>query len=128
MQMKVIDFKKIIVAEDSHICHSLMRDYIKNLGLEQQTSFFYDGTSVYNEVNQALRQTMSAINTLRSERERPYVFKPLEIMILDNQMPGMIGIELVKKIKSEIEGINCSQNKVVVQEPKFVICSAFLTA
>jgi CheY-like chemotaxis protein len=71
---------------------------------------------------------MSAINSLRSDSKEPHKFKPLEIMILDNQMPGMIGIEIVKKIKNEIKGINVSQNKVVVQEPKFVICSAFLTA
>jgi CheY-like chemotaxis protein len=60
---------------------------------------------------------MSAIETLDSDRKEPYTFKPLEIMILDNQMPGMIGVEIVKKIKSEIAGINSSQNKVIVQEP-----------
>ena len=48
-------------------------------------------------------------------------------MILDNQLPGMLGVDVIAKLKAQIRLINLNQNQIHIMEPYFNIISAFIT-
>jgi CheY-like chemotaxis protein len=49
-------------------------------------------------------------------------------MLLDMQMPGMSGVELIKQIKRFILDLNSKQDTIIMVEPEFIIVTAYVTA
>ena len=60
--------------------------------------------------------------------DNPSVPQPLQLMILDNQMPRMMGLEVISNLREQINGRNrTGRRQTQIREPKFVICSSFMT-
>lgn len=46
-------------------------------------------------------------------------------MLLDNQMPGMDGIQVISKLRDFIDELNFKSTKIEVIYPEFVLVTAF---
>jgi CheY-like chemotaxis protein len=78
--------------------------------MHDQSEFFYSGSLVFDRVSEAYKKVANSINYLmmvdstQSCGSRSTLrILPIEVMILDNQMPGMTGIDIITKLRLQIK-------------------------
>jgi CheY-like chemotaxis protein len=86
---------------------------LRVLGVEEKTQHFFDGGRVY-------------YYAMKIYQMKPNEAQPIKLMILDNQMPLLQGIDVIKKIRSHIMKANMNR-RVAIQEPIFMLVSSFMT-
>lgn len=73
---------RILIAEDQKICVQAYKDLLENLEINQDVDFCYTGAEILDKAIQIYK-------------ERPGDPKPIQLMILDNQMPKKLGMEVI---------------------------------
>ena len=85
---------------------------MKELFVLDRCAFFYSGDLVLD----------FAVKTIKNS---PGQAQPIKLMLLDNQMPRITGVEVVKQLRAFISKQNETRN-VELKEPKFVIVTAYM--
>lgn len=111
-QQAKAELTSILVAEDSKICHDVIRAQFEQLKIVHKCAFFYTGDRVLDY----------AIKMYEDHPEHP---QPVKLMLLDNHMPRLMGILVVQKVREYIKKQNTTR-EVKIKEPMFVIVSAYI--
>ena len=82
--MNLPEHPKILVAEDGHVCMSALKHYISEAKIESKCAFFRRGDDCLDKVRQM------KINEV-----------DIELLILDNLMPGKTGIQIAEEVRKE---------------------------
>ena len=88
--MKYSHINRILVAEDQAINMEVVKRQITRVGLLERTELYYNGQDAFERVIQILDEAKDCPS-------------PIDLMLIDQQMPLMKGIELVKNVKAEID-------------------------
>lgn len=112
MQFSFSTVKDIFVAEDSKICMDVIESQLEQLGIRTKCELFFAGDQILNAA-------------IKHYKDYPEDAQPIKLMLLDNQMPRMLGFEVVRNLRSFINEQN-QVRKVKIKEPTFAIVSAFL--
>lgn len=100
-----------------------MKVNLDSLSVTKSVEYCYNGKeALYAAINQI--QLSFELQKLNEERQK-VVIQPIDLMLLDYQMPGATGLEVVKQIQNVIDGLNLEQNIVKIVEPEFVIVTAY---
>lgn len=83
----------ILVADDSDICQKVLKEQFEELGVKQHCSFFFKGDEVLNHAKKLIDEA--------TDEEQP-----IQLMLLDNMMPNVIGIEVVSLLREHIKKAN----------------------
>lgn len=116
---------KILVADDQLINLEVVKAQLSELNLIDQCEFFLNGLDVYEAaltiLEKAHKQSPTSVYI--------QVVQPISFMLLDSQMPKLLGINVVEKVRKFINESNATELglKVHLKEPEFVFLTAFCT-
>ena len=81
---------KILIAEDSEVCMKVLKDQISALGLDSKTDFFVSGDQILEKATKLIQES------------RDGEAKPIQLMLLDNQMPRKSGQQVIAELRQII--------------------------
>ena len=113
---------RIIVAEDQMINLAVLKGNLGELGLTSKCEFVMNGQDAVEKCCKII----DAEYKFESEWREGTVL-PVSLCLFDFQMPKLNGLDAVRKIKTFIKNINNEGGKLQVQEPLFVIQTAYFS-
>lgn len=102
-----------MVAEDSLISMTVIKNQIQNLGLQNRTSFFTNGQELINKVESILAQPLA------SDR-------PISIILTDFQMPKKNGIQVLTAVR-KMFARKAKELGYALHLPKVVFLTAYIS-
>ena len=106
------------MAEDFPIMMNVIKNQIAELEMTHQCSFCYDGQEA---INIAFSIIKTAIDDKATSAEE---IRPIDLMILDFQMPRKNGLDVIKSVRRFIQN---TKSDVKIIEPRFVFLTAYST-
>lgn len=118
----------IIIADDQAICLETIRTSLVKTGLQSQCTYLQSGSDAITTAIQLVKTKIEYLDDFsQSSGQLKIKTRPIALMILDMQMPGATGIEVIKRLKQVYDHFQMRSNHLVLIEPVFVIMTAFNT-
>jgi CheY-like chemotaxis protein len=99
------------VADDSPICLSVMENLMREFNLFENCEFFASGEFLFERAARIIEDCHNAHQNSDISDPQPVAhdkktIKPVDLMILDYQMPRMNGLEIIQRIRTKIKALN----------------------
>ena len=121
MEPSLWKISKIIAADDQILNIQVLKSYFAKLYLTKQVQYAYNGQQVIDFVKEIF------LGGLENRKTSGEVYKPINLLILDFQMPMKNGIQVVKEVKEFLRTQAESGLDLVIEEPTYVFLTAFAT-
>ena len=83
-----------------------MRDNLEKLSLTKSCKFYYNGIDALEAARQCIQEAYDKVSSFDSDH-----IQPLDFMLLDMQMPGLTGIQVIQKVRDKITQLNLDQSE-----------------
>ena len=107
------------MADDQAINLEVMKSSLKEFNLLKKCSFAINGQEAVDQVT----RTIDSLEDSILDSSKP--FRPVELMILDLQMPILNGLDVIKKVKQIYERLRVSHPESQIEKPTFIFVTAF---
>ena len=107
------------MADDQAINLEVMKSSLKEFNLLKKCSFAINGQEAVDQVT----RTIDSLEDSILDSSKP--FRPVELMILDLQMPVLNGLDAIKKVKQIYERLRARHPESQIEKPTFIFVTAF---
>lgn len=97
--------------------------------IQNKCEFCFNGTDTLNLATMLITKAFESSNVNKGQcgfSDSQIHIQPVNLMILDMQMPGFTGLEVISRVKQLILELNNSDKYLLIEEPVFVIVTAFV--
>ena len=112
---------KVIAADDQILNIQVLKSYFAELALTKSVQYAFNGQQAIDLVKEAF------LSGLEKSRITGEVYKPINMLILDFQMPNKNGFQVVQEVKQFLKSQAEINIDLLIEEPTYVYLTAFAT-